>query len=375
MNRRTLLTGGGLTLATAAGVSWLGVRGMGSMTEYDAVVAQTRSGLSAQSGLHDLVRYATLAPNGHNTQPWRFRSGDRRIEILPDLSRQTPVVDPDDHHLFVSLGGAAENIVIAGSAMGSPGEISFDPTGQGGLAFDYRDGPARGSALCDAIPRRQSTRTPYDGRSVSVADLRTLAEAARLPGVDLVLITDRSGVNRVRDLVIEGNTRQLSDPKFVRELKSWVRFSPRQAMQTSDGLFSVLSGNPPLPAWLGPMIFDATFKAKIENDRYARQLDSSAGVAVFVGERADLDHWTRVGRASQRFALQATVLGLKIAHINPPVEVPMLRSALASVIGAGGRRPDLVMRFGYGPTLPFSARRPPNILEAGGLSGARKRHG
>jgi hypothetical protein len=23
-----------------------------------------------------------------------------------------------------------------------------------------------------------------------------------------------------------------------------------------------------------------------------------------------------------------------------------------------GRRPDLVMRFGYGPTLPYSARRP-----------------
>jgi hypothetical protein len=23
-----------------------------------------------------------------------------------------------------------------------------------------------------------------------------------------------------------------------------------------------------------------------------------------------------------------------------------------------GRRPDIVIRFGYGPTLPFSARRP-----------------
>jgi hypothetical protein len=27
--------------------------------------------------------------------------------ILPDLSRRCPAVDPDDHHLFVSLGCAA----------------------------------------------------------------------------------------------------------------------------------------------------------------------------------------------------------------------------------------------------------------------------
>ena len=33
-------------------------------------------------------------------------------------------------------------------------------------------------------------------------------------------------------------------------------------------------------------------------------------------------HWIEVGRACQRFALQATALGLKCAFINQPVEVP-----------------------------------------------------
>jgi hypothetical protein len=31
---------------------------------------------------------------------------------------------------------------------------------------------------------------------------------------------------------------------------------------------------------------------------------------------------------------------------------------LAALVGMPGRRPDIMMRFGYGPTLPFSARRP-----------------
>lgn len=364
MGRRALLVGGAAVVAGGAGAAWLGARGMGFMDDYDATVAQMRSVLSAQPELAGLVRYATLAPNGHNTQPWRFRLGDGRIDILPDLSRRTPVVDPDDHHLFVSLGGAAENLALAGAARGRPGEIAFDPSGPGGLIFAHGEGPTVGSVLFDAIPVRQSTRADYDGRAVSTADLTMPAAAARMPGVDLILITDRPKIALVRDLVIQGNTAQLADAAFVRELKSWIRFNPRQALEAGDGLFSVASGNPPLPTWLGAAMFDATFKPKPENDRCAGQLNTSAGVAVIVGEREDKDHWTRVGRSSQRFALQATALGLKCAYINQPVEVAALRPELASLVGVAGRRPDLVMRFGYGPTLPYSARRSASLVAA-----------
>ena len=64
------------------------------------------------------------------------------------------------------------------------------------------------------------------------------------------------------------------------------------------------------------------------------------------------------GRACQRFALQATALGIKTAFVNQPVEVARLRPELAALAGLPGRRPDIVMRFGRGPAMPFSARRP-----------------
>lgn len=60
----------------------------------------------------------------------------------------------------------------------------------------------------------------------------------------------------------------------------------------------------------------------------------------------------------QRLALEATALGLKHAYVNQPVEVARLRPDLAALIGENGRRPDLVIRFGYGPEMPFSLRRP-----------------
>jgi hypothetical protein len=79
---------------------------------------------------------------------------------------------------------------------------------------------------------------------------------------------------------------------------------------------------------------------------------------------SDQAHWVEVGRACQRFALQAAALGLKQAFINQPVEVPHVRKQLASFLGIGDRLPDLVLRFGFGPELPKSLRRPVEQLMA-----------
>ena len=358
MNRRQWLIGAGATAALGGGASVFTLSGMGSASGYAASIAPLRAPLVEPAGQRELIRYATLAPNGHNTQPWRFRLGASRIDIMPDFSRRTPVVDPDDHHLFVSLGAAAENLALAAAARGQPGMVRFDPANGGTVAFDHAPARAVPSALFEAIPRRQSTRADYDGRAVGAAELAVLAKAAAIPGVELVLLTDRIRIDHLRDLVLAGNSAQMADPAFVRELKSWLRFNPRQALRTDDGLYSVTTGNPTLPDWLGPLAFDWLATAASQNDSYARQIRSSAGVAVLVGAGEGPAHWVAVGQACQRFALQATALGLKHAFINQPVEVTRLRPELAALVGLSGKRPDIVMRFGYGPAMPWSPRRP-----------------
>jgi hypothetical protein len=137
-----------------------------------------------------------------------------------------------------------------------------------------------------------------------------------------------------------------------------LRFDGGQAVRQGDGLFSASSGNPTVPSWLGGLMFDFFFKEKTENDKYARHVRSSAGIAVFVSEREDKNHWIEVGRAFQRFALQATAMDVRTAHINQPVEVASLRPQFAKSIGISTGRPDLVIRFGRGPEMPRSLRRP-----------------
>ena len=72
------------------------------MSKYDQAVAAIRAPLPAEPDRRDFVRFATLAPNSHNTQPWTFRLEENAVEIRPDFSRRCPVVDPDDHHIYVT---------------------------------------------------------------------------------------------------------------------------------------------------------------------------------------------------------------------------------------------------------------------------------
>jgi Nitroreductase family len=354
MNKRALLIGLGGTAIAAAGGAAAWRLSAGSLADYDAYNAKLRAELASED-VADVIRLATLAANSHNTQPWRFLVSNDVISIVPDDARRTPVVDPDDHHLCVSLGCAAANLAIAASASGRPGEIEISSDGTA-VRYHFTQAAPRPEPLLKAIVKRQSTRAAYDGRAVSAGDLAALQAAAAIPGINLVLVTAPPQMARIRDLVIAGNSAQMSDPAFMRELKQWLRFNPRSAIATGDGLFSAASGNPSLPTPLGRWAFDRLFTAAAENDKYAAQIDSSAGIAVFVGEAADRAHWIRVGQACQRFALEATRLGLKLAFINQPVEVARLRPELGALIGTP-KRTDLVLRFGYGPILPYAPRR------------------
>lgn len=357
VNRRNLMIGAGAVVVAGAAAVTYGVRQMGSMDSFDTAMLALRAPLPASPAPADLVRFATLAANSHNTQAWRFRLAGDTISILPDMARATPVVDPDNHHLFISLGCAAENLTVAAASRGMPGEVRFDlDTSE--LSFTHIKGAATDTGLSDAIPQRQSTRDMYDGSALTASKLDLLTNAAGFAGVDLVLITDPAKMRQLADLIATGNTAQLADPAFMTELKHWMRFNPRSALARGDGLFSAASGNPSLPNWLGPTMVDWVFNAAGDNEKTTAKIASSAGIAVFVGATQDAASWVQVGRACQRFALQATAMGLKHAFLNQPVEVASLRPDLAALIGMPGRRPDLVMRFGRGAALPFSPRRP-----------------
>ena len=341
------LAAGGL--ASPAEASATGARA------YDDAVRSTWAPLRVDGGARELIRYATLAANSHNSQPWKFTAEERRITIAPDLARRCPAVDPNDHHLFVSLGCAAENLALAAAAAGL---MATTALASDAITMALEPDQSLESDLFKAIPIRQSTRALYDGTPVSNDKLAALERAGTRAGVSVMIITDKAKINNISDYVTEGNSAQMRDRAFMDELKHWIRFNDADAVATMDGLSAAASGNPQWPPWLARPLLPLVLTERGENQKYRDQIRSSSGVAIFVADHSDSAHWVEVGRACQRFALQATVLGLKLAFINQPVEVPNVRKQLASFLGIGERLPDLIMRFGIGPDLPKSLRRP-----------------
>ena len=133
-----------------------------------------------------------------------------------------------------------------------------------------------------------------------------------------------------------------------------------------DGLSYRSTGSPASPRWLGKILFCMMFRKGPENDKYRDQIESSAGIAVFVCKDQSRTAWIEAGHACQRFALLSTARGLRHAFIDQPVEVPGLRRKLASYLELGERLPDLLIRFGYGEPTPRTLRRPVDdvLLEA-----------
>ena len=360
LSRRRFVAAVPLTLG---GVSILSACSQGNDLEgYEAAARRVRRGatfvgMEGAALSQELVRYATLAPSSHNTQCWKFALESNAISILPDPLRRCPAVDPDEHHLFVSLGCATENLVQAALAHGLKAQAGFDAS-RDAIRVELSPASAEVSSLFNAIPVRQCTRGDYDSNPLSTTELGLLERAGTSDAVRMLVITERPAVERALDYVVEANTAQMADAAFVKELESWIRFNDAAAVRTGDGLYTGCTGNPQLPTWLGDLAFGWFYKPKSENDKCVRQIRSSAGIAVFVGRSADKASWIEVGRCYERFALQATALGIRNAFVNQPVEVQSVRPQFAAALGLTGQRPDLVVRFGRGPGMPLSLRRP-----------------
>jgi hypothetical protein len=352
-----------LKLSLAAGVAAVGGTALYEFApwmDYEQQVEQTWRPLEQEptrsSQMRELVRYATLAANGHNTQPWKFAIRENTIEIHPDHTRRLPIVDPNDRELWISLGCALENLAIAARASGYESEVTYPDNNSEFIGVRLARGASAADALFDAIPLRQNTRSEYNGKPVRNGDLDQIMTLPVEPGVALRFISSPSEMETALEYVNQGNLSQYADHAFVDELIAWLRFNKKDAMAVMDGLFSVCSGNPEVPRWLGQMFVSGT-KPGQQADADAKKLRSSAGAVLVVSDIDDKSGWVRTGQVYERLALKMTSLNLQSAFLNQPIESADLRGQFQNAMDLGSALPQLLVRFGYAPALPRSLRR------------------
>lgn len=309
----------------------------------------------------DIIRYATLAPSGHNTQPWKFSIKDNIICIFPDFTRRLPIADPDDRELYISLGCALENLTVAAHHVGFEVDVEYFPSSEPKDCILIRlrnASPDMNELLFKAIPERQCTRNEYHGQSIPSPDLKKLEYTPKEPGVNSILFTDTRQIEPLIEYVREGNNIQLADDAFLDELKSWIRFSDGEALEKGDGLSSRSTGNPSVPRWLGKFFMNLFLSGESQGKTDEKMIRSSSGLILFVSDRNDRKAWIEVGQTYERWALTSTSLNIKSAFLNQPTEVPKLRAQLQQHLNLGSAQPQLLVRFGYSEPMPRSPRRP-----------------
>jgi hypothetical protein len=115
-----LVGNGAAVIAVGAlGVTtWRAVdQGVFSTNTGPAYVAWQDWNLPAQDHL-DLVRAAILAANAHDSQPWLFKLGANNIDLYANTVRNFGTIDPFRREMYISLGCALENLLLAAHARG-----------------------------------------------------------------------------------------------------------------------------------------------------------------------------------------------------------------------------------------------------------------
>lgn len=303
---------------------------------------------SAADLVSHLVGGAVLAPSSHNTQPWRFRVSDKRIELWADRSRALPVNDPFDRELVISCGCALLNLRVAVAHAG------FAPLVESGGSCDEPDRIARvtltvdDSALVDAelfdfIPLRRTYRHRFAAKPVAEDALRALGQAAEKEGAWLHVLSSNLQRQNAAELVSKGDAILWANPSWRRELAAWMH--PRRC---GDGLS--LPGLAVPIAQVVVRTFDMGYGVAAKD----RQLADESPVLAVLGTDSDTeDDWLRAGQALQRLLLTAVQHGLQASYLNQPVQLAELRPKLLALLGRSGF-PQVLLRIGA-PNTPIDA--------------------
>jgi nitroreductase len=321
-----------------------------------------------QQVLQDAVVAATRAPSVHNTQPWRFRIGEDRIECFADFTRQLPVLDPTRRQLYLSCGAALHHLTVALRAAGYASEVRLaadddkpDTQGEAGpvatvLVTQGPPATAADVALAAAINERHTQREPFADRKVEHRVLAALRQTAEAEGAWLAILDSREDQITLAVLLSHADQAELANPDYQRELHNWRRTEP-----ATDGIPTSA-----LPAEGGMRHSEVTVRDFAAGDtdpdgpppRPAGTPRDERPALVILGTDADLPtQWIHAGQALSAVLLQATTQGLRASMLGQVIDLPTTRAQLRTELRLIGE-PQMVLRIGYGPAASATPRRP-----------------
>ncbi len=302
-----------------------------------------------------LLQYAILAPSLRNTQPWAFSVRGNRVHLIADFRQAQPVADPRRRELYISIGCALENLLVAAEHFGFGHGIAYFPERSAPdlvatVTFEPGGTPseARAGATLAVILRRHNDDGVFrPGLVPEYLRLRLLACCTE-PDLQVLLTDDVPFRRWIEALTLEADRVELADPAFRRELKHWIR----------RGVF----GPRPSEAAL-----EHTATAEIDPAGSVAQRDHALvesaallGLICATGDSPFLH--VRTGQLFERLWLTATALGMSVNPMSQTMRHLRLRAIVEELLPSPGWTPQHLFRVGFGSS-ERTARTPRRPLD------------
>lgn len=314
--------------------------------------------------LEFLLGYAVLAPSNHNTQPWLFKVNVSNVEVFADRRRAVRAIDPYDRELILSCGAALFNLRVAAEYFGHQYKVELfpepnDPNLAGRLHLGLKgDTTTEDVLLFHAMTQRRTNRQPFRSDPVPDVILGELATAAGGEGAWLVAIQDDAMRHGIGELVAEADRRQWADKAFRQELAMWMR---TDVAHQADGIPAQDLGIQDWLSFAGPSLI-RTFNRGAGHAAHDLDIVLHSPTLALIGTNTDDPlTWVQAGQAMQSVLLHAQSEGVSASYLNQPIEVEALRSEVAAAAGVGGF-PQVLLRLGYGDSVPPTPRRNPRSM-------------
>ncbi len=302
--------------------------------------------------LQYLVRYALLAPSSHNTQPWKFAIQDDTIRVFSDESRWLRVADSDKRELYISVGCALENLLIAAEHFGFGYELAYfsesgNDTFVATVALSKSGGQMHKAApdLFAALTRRHTNHQVYEPRPIPESELRQLTACCTESGLTVYLTDDLEIKRKVEALIVEADAIEFANPAYREELAHWI----------GQGAF----GTSWLMSKMGQLAVTYLNMGKSTAKKDAEVLMSSPVLGMICSQTNDRESQVKVGQVFERLYLTASLLGLSLQPMSQILHIPEIKSAVQTLLPDKALFPQQPFRLGYAkPEERHTPRRP-----------------
>lgn len=312
-----------------------------------------------------ILQHASLAPSGHNSQPWKVRvesPGLWMVEV--DESRKLPAVDPDNRELLLSIGAFVENLSITAGALGLSAEISVianDRNDRTAVQIAFHKDQRTGYPIQRIVSRR-TVKHRHLPREIRNEDVKALSE----PLGDGLFYFPRSSRHAacIRDAAVENYRIQAQRDEAQTELVRWLRLSDQDARLHWDGLSAEGMEIQGIKGWfvrhlVKPEAFLKESYRQQGVDLMADLARQGAGWFIITSPGQTAVDLIETGRRFERMALLARERGI---GIHPMTQILEEKYGIEQLAVHHGSElfPQFVLRVGYLETYPepVSLRRP-----------------